>query len=105
MPIIKLSELKEKEIIPGFKARFVHSKHMTIAYWDIEAGSFLPEHSHLHEQTSQVLKGKFEMTLEGKKHQLGPGQIAVIPSHVIHAGKAITDCKIMDVFHPRRDDY
>ncbi|NOY99053.1 MAG: cupin domain-containing protein, partial [Chloroflexi bacterium] len=46
MPFINLSALEEKEIIPGYKATFVHSGHMTLAYWSVTAGASLPEHSH-----------------------------------------------------------
>lgn len=28
-----------------------------------------------------------------------------MPGHVPHSGRAITDCRITDVFHPAREDY
>ena len=37
--------------------------------------------------------------------KLGPGDIAVIPPNVKHSGKSITNCKIIDVFYPIREDY
>lgn len=44
-----LTDIEAREIIPGFHGKFVHTDHMTLAYWDIEAGALLPEHAHAHE--------------------------------------------------------
>ncbi len=105
MPFIQLSDIEEKEIVPGFHATFVHAENMTIAYWRIEAGAALPEHSHPHEQVSSITEGQFEMTVDGETRQVEAGTVAVIPPNVKHAGRAITDCRITDVFHPVREDY
>ena len=105
MPFLNLDELEESEPIPGYRARFVHSKNMTLAYWTIEAGAPLPEHSHLHEQVANVIEGEFELTVDGETRRLGPSMVAVIPSNAAHSGKAITNCRIIDVFYPVREDY
>ena len=105
MPFIELKDVEEKEIMPGFVARMVHTDNMTFAYWDIKAGSGLPEHSHMHEQVATINEGEFEMIIEGVSHILKPGDVAVIPGNAVHSGKAITDCKILDVFYPIREDY
>ncbi len=105
MPFIDLDQIEAKEIVPGYRAVFVNSDNMTFAYWRIEAGAEMPEHRHPHEQISTVLEGAFELTLEGEAKQLEPGTVAVIPSNAVHAGTAITDCRILDVFHPVREEY
>lgn len=102
---IELKAINQVEMIPGFKARFVHSESMTISHWDIKKGSKLPEHQHHHEQISQVLVGRFGLTVDGVTQELAPGKIAVIPSNAVHSGIAITDRKVMDIFHPVREDY
>ncbi len=100
-----LKTIPAKEVFPGFVGQFVHSATMTFAYWNIEKGSGLPEHSHVHEQVVNMLEGEFELTVEGKPHRLLPGMVYTIPSQVKHAGRAITDCRILDVFSPVREDY
>jgi len=102
---IELNSIEEKEIVPGFFARFVHSENMTIAYWNIKAGSSLRAHSHPHEQISSMIKGEFELTVDGTPHLLKANNVFVIPSSIPHSGKAITDCKIIDTFYPVREDY
>ena len=105
MEIIDLESVAKKEIVPGYDAKFVHSKNMTIAYWEVKAGSKLSSHSHVHEQVSQVTEGEFELTVEDKVYVLKPGKIAIIPSNTMHSGVAITNCKITDTFYPLRKDY
>lgn len=100
-----ISDIEQREIIKGFKARFIHTEKSTIAFWNVEKGAELPEHSHIHEQTSQVTEGEFEMIIDGKSKIYKPGMIAVIPSNVMHSGKALSPCKITDVFCPVREDY
>ena len=103
--ILKLSELPVKEPIPGARGCFVHSENMTLAYWQFEAGVSLPAHSHPHEQITHILDGVFEMTIGGETHRLEAGMVANIPSHARHAGKAITECRLADVFYPVRQDF
>ncbi len=105
MSWIELADIEEREIIPGYHVRFVHSENMTLAYWRVEAGAAIPEHSHPHEQVVNLIEGSFELVIDGVPRQVEPGSIAVIPGDVPHSGKALTDCRIIDVFHPVREDY
>lgn len=97
--------LPEKEIISGFHAKMFHLNGLTIAYWRVEKGSLLPEHSHIHEQVTNVISGEFEMTVAGKTQICTAGGAVAIPSNVVHSGKALTDCYLIDVFQPVREDY
>jgi hypothetical protein len=36
---------------------------------------------------------------------LMPGSVGIIPPNAVHSGRALTDCKILDVFSPVREDY
>jgi quercetin dioxygenase-like cupin family protein len=105
MPFVNLENIAGREIVPGFTARFVHSEHMTFSYWQVKAGAVLPEHSHPHEQVANLITGSFEMTVAGETSILAPGMVAVIPPEAKHRGRALTDCFIIDVFYPIREDY
>jgi quercetin dioxygenase-like cupin family protein len=105
MGFIDINKIVEKEPFPGFRGRFFHSATMTIAHWNIKAGSSAPIHTHIHEQTVDVLSGQLEFTLDGEVKILGSGQGAIIPSMVPHGAKAITDCVVIDTFSPVREDY
>jgi quercetin dioxygenase-like cupin family protein len=100
-----ITDIEPKEVFKGFKGRFVHMESFTIGFWDIEAGSELPLHSHIHEQTTEVIEGELEMTCNGVTKVYKPGMIITIPSNVPHGGRAITRCKLTDIFCPVREDY
>ena len=100
-----LSDIEPREVIKGYHGRFIHTENYTLGYWEVEAGSEIPLHSHVHTQTTQVIEGRFEMTVGGETRVYEPGMVVIIPSHVEHGGKAITDCKLYDVFCPVREDY
>lgn len=102
---LKLKDIPAKEIMPGFSGKFIHSEKFTTAFWEITAGSELPEHAHVHEQTTQLIEGSMEFTVNGETKLLQPGDFVVIPSNVPHSGKALTFCKVSDVFCPVREDY
>jgi quercetin dioxygenase-like cupin family protein len=103
--MIAINSLPQNEIKEGFKARFVHTENLTLGYWDVEKGAILPMHAHFQEQITQVLEGKFELTIGEETKIYEKGQLAVIPPNVAHGGKALTKCKIFDIFCPIREDY
>lgn len=105
MPFLELSDIRERQPVPGFRVRFVHSDSMTVAYWEIEAGAAMPEHSHPHEQIVNLVEGEFELGVGDETSVLVPGRVAVIPPDTPHSGRAVTACRMMDVFYPVREDY
>jgi quercetin dioxygenase-like cupin family protein len=105
MSFVELSKINSKEVAPGFTGRFVHSEKITIAYWDIKSGSSVPVHQHVHEMMVNVISGKLQLTIGNETRVLEPGTVGVIPENVPHTATAVTDCKVIDVFYPVREDY
>lgn len=99
------SSISTKEIAPGFFSKFIHTETNTINFIEVKAGNSVPLHQHVHEQLSFVLEGKFEMTVDGVAKVLEPDAFAVIPPNALHGGVAVTDCKLIDIFNPVREDY
>jgi quercetin dioxygenase-like cupin family protein len=46
-----------------------------------------------------------EFIVGGEKQIIKPGQTAFIPSNVPHSGRTLTDCEIIDIFMPVREDW
>jgi quercetin dioxygenase-like cupin family protein len=52
-----------------------------------------------------IMDGEFEFTLFGETNLYTAGDIVSIPSNEPHSGKALTPCRLMDVFSPVREEY
>ena len=102
---LNISEIPQRDLVQGIKGRYIHTATTTIGFVEIKKGAILPAHSHIHEQTSQVTKGKLKMTIGGETVVLEPGKFAVIPPNVVHSAIALTDCLVTDTFYPIREDY
>ena len=105
MPFITVSALPVREIVPGLRARLIHTDYQTHSWVEVDAGASFPEHQHPHEQIVTVLEGELELTVEGTTHRLLPGVVYVIPPQARHSGRGITACRLLDVFSPARDAY
>jgi quercetin dioxygenase-like cupin family protein len=101
----EIKNIKAKELVPGIAGHYVHGREMTLGYVEIKKGSYLPEHHHVHEQITYIIEGQLDMVIGGKSCPLTSGMYYVIPSNVPHSAHAATDCKVIDVFNPVRDDY
>ena len=102
---MQLNDLEAKEIMPGYRGKLIHGVHMTLAFWDVDEGAEVPEHAHVNEQIMQVLEGRFEFTVGGDTQIYQAGELVVIPPNAPHRGKALTPCRLMDVFSPVREAY
>ncbi|MFM2336854.1 MAG: hypothetical protein RL115_47 [Bacteroidota bacterium] len=101
----ELNKTAAKQLAPGLTGYYTHGENLTLGLVEIKAGSNLPQHQHPHEQITYILEGKLDMTIGGKLCSLTAGMFYVIPSNVWHGAMAITDCKVIDVFNPVREDY
>lgn len=102
---MKIANIPTKEIMPGYHGKVIHGEQMSLVYWEVEESAKVPEHAHPHEQVMQVLKGQFQFTLKGHTQVYGPDELVVIPSNTSHSGKALTPCKLLDIFSPPREDF
>jgi quercetin dioxygenase-like cupin family protein len=104
MPVHRLDTLPTRQLFPGFIARLVHTPLVTQSFVECTAGAAFPEHQHPQEQTVIVLAGELELVVNGETHRLTPGVVFEIPGNVPHAGRAVVDTRVLDVFSPVRED-
>ena len=105
MGFIELKDLPELEIAKGIKARTVTADTVTVLHVTIEEGALLPEHSHYNEQVVNVIEGALELTVKGQNYNLMPGNVMVLEPNIVHSGRCIKACRVIDVFHQVRKDF
>jgi quercetin dioxygenase-like cupin family protein len=103
MELIK--NIKARELMPGINGYYAHGESMTFGYVELKAGSSVPLHQHIHEQITYIIEGELDMVIGGQVCLLTGGMVHVIPSQTLHSAIARTDCKVIDVFSPVREEY
>jgi len=71
----------------------------------LQKGYSIPIHKHPHEQITNVIKGQLQFTLGEETRICKAGEVITIPSNTLHAAKAITKCRAIDIFYPVREEY
>ena len=102
----QLSELS-KLTVPDdrFDVRFIHTGNMTVAFNEMKAGAEVPQHTHVHETIDYIQEGTLQMTIGEATVEMGAGAVARVPSNIPHSAIAVTDCKVINIFYPAREDF
>ena len=100
-----ISDIAQRKIIEGITGQYIHGDQCTLGVVEIEEGSNLPLHNHVHEQITFILEGELEMSIGGQTMTLRQGDYFVIHSNVPHSAIARKYCKLIDVFSPKRAEY
>lgn len=100
-----LDDISAREIATGILGKYIHGTTTTLGHVHIKAGSILPPHHHVHEQITFIIEGELEMTVGTETFLLSTGSSQVIETGIPHSAVAKTDCIVIDVFSPARDDY
>jgi len=94
------------EICPGIKRRtHAHGRTMYQMIAELEAGSRMPEHTHIQEQLVHILSGRMKLIVEGVPHELKPGDSYYLSSNVPHGVETLENTRVLDTFSPPRDEY
>jgi quercetin dioxygenase-like cupin family protein len=99
---IELSAIPLQELIKGGFVGSLQTANLTIAYTRLDAGAAIPLHQHPEEAVDILLDGILEMQVGEKSGTLERGMISIVPSGIPHQAKAITDCRVVTIFYPKR---
>ena len=105
MSFYKVDDLPATEMMAGVFRRAVYLDNLMLTFFDFEPGREVPQHAHPHEQISYVLEGEMVLTLAGETRTLRAGEGVTVPSNVPHSATFPGPARVMDAFHPVREDY
>ena len=109
-----MGTLKQSESMPETsgegRARYlVHTEKLMMVVIDFNDGPTPrpdPPHSHPHEQISYVASGELIVHIGDEQTRLGPGDMFFVPPDIPHSVQLLTDhVRLVDTFHPIRDDF
>lgn len=104
--ITKNEDAAWHELIPGISvSTLVRGDKTLMARFELQKHSFLPIHSHMHEQTGYLVSGRMTMTIAGEEHHFEPGDSWCIAPGVAHGAVIHETCLAIEVFCPVREDY
>ena len=102
----KSDETGYKEVLPGIRMKaVVYGDKTLMTEFLLKAGSTLPAHDHIHEQTGYMVSGKMRLSIGEETFEVAPGDSWNIPGGVPHSAEILEDSVAVEVFCPRRDEY
>jgi quercetin dioxygenase-like cupin family protein len=105
MAFIDWSKIPPHQVLPGVRLRTPHGEKIMLSMVELDAGAIVPWHSHPHEQAGLMLEGELDFTIGEQSRRCRPGESFIIPGNTPHTVKAITACRVLDIFSPPREDY
>jgi len=70
-----------------------------------EKGAIGYQHQHYHAQTSYVVEGVFDVTIDGKTQRLKAGDAFYVEPNLLHGAVCLEEGVLIDVFSPLREDF
>jgi quercetin dioxygenase-like cupin family protein len=102
----KADDAGYKQALPGIKIKtLVYGDKTLFSEFRMDAGSMLPRHSHPHEQTGYLVKGRVRLFIGQETFDAGPGDSWCIPGNSEHGAEIKDDSLAIEVFSPVREDY
>ena len=102
----KQNEAGYRELLAGIEQKtLVYGSKSLLAKFLLKKDSVLPLHSHPHEQTGYLLKGKLRFSCDGDIFEVVEGDSWCIPGDIEHGVEVLADSVVLEMFSPVREDY
>ena len=82
-----------------------HGPDLMMVRVEFDQGAVGALHHHPHRQVAYVVSGRFEVTVDGERTELGPGDCFFIGADLVHGVVAREAGTLIDVFTPARADF
>ena len=102
----RLDDLPNLAEAPGASLRRMGGANVMLQEAKTPKGNSFPRHAHHQEQLVLVLEGRIRLNVGApgaeEVHELGAGDMMLIPGGVPHSGETLEDCRLIDAFSPPR---
>lgn len=94
-----ITRLPEAEItFEGARAWILQAETNQLVFFQFEAGTDLPAHSHSYAQWGIVVDGEMELTVAGEPRVCRRGDEYLVPARASHSAKFFKPTRVMDFF-------
>ena len=97
--------IAREAMTPLITRQYVSGANSTVAHFELQAGSVVPEHAHENEQICVVTAGALKFTMSGADYVIRAGELLVIPPNIPHRAEAVERTICFDFFSPPRADW
>ncbi len=87
--------------VKGVEARILQGECQQLVFFDMEANTHLPEHSHDYPQWGIMLRGRMNLTIGGETYLINKGDEYVIPANAKHYAVFLCRSRVIDLFSER----
>jgi quercetin dioxygenase-like cupin family protein len=99
------ARVAQEEVSLLITRQVIHTPSLTMLRLNFRRGAVVALHRHVHEQVTSVVSGRLRLQVGEEMVEVGPGEVARVPSDVPHLAEAIEDTVAIDVFTPARTDW
>ncbi len=100
------ADIAPVEMLPGAERRTLCAGERTmLCEITLMKGTVVPWHTHPHEQTGYLSRGRLLFRMGDEERVLEPGDAWMAPGDVPHEVTALEDSVAIDIFSPPREEY
>jgi quercetin dioxygenase-like cupin family protein len=100
------NSMEYEVVAPGVQRKIMsYDDSLMLVKVQFEKGSVGTLHHHYHTQISYVVKGKFEVEIDGVKRVLSEGDVFYVAPNLVHGAVCLEPGMLIDMFSPKREDF
>lgn len=100
-----LSTIGPADVVPGSTGRIVHGASMTLAVFELDPGTEIPERINDREQVGLCITGSITLDIDGERRELPPGGIWIIPKGGRRSAQVGPEgAVVVEIMSPTRED-
>jgi quercetin dioxygenase-like cupin family protein len=101
-----MAETPWEDLGSGLRRQILgHGSDLMMVSVEFDEGAIGAMHRHPHRQVTYVIRGRFEVAVDGERRVLEAGDSFYVAANIEHGVKALTAGALLDVFTPTRQDF